>query len=218
MGGYTSTRWGWGSTKQDTDPVISLDVRWLYRQGALKPGAMFWPSWTRRGEPSGSIVTRMNAAGDTITLIYQTSRPGETPRDVREPIRLERTPCNYGGSRPWFTCPGCLKRRAVLYSPGGSFRGRACCNLAYSSTREDDLERSIRRTNALRRRIRDTSRGDIFRPPTGEKPAGMHWRTYWRLQSELQAELGRMNDLFVEDLGVMITRIDRTLGKRKQRH
>ncbi len=30
---------------------------------------------------------------------------------------LEWTPCNFGGERPWFVCPGkgCAKRVAILY-------------------------------------------------------------------------------------------------------
>ena len=84
------------------------------------------------------IVTIMNRDRPRLTLDYSTSRDGETEWSPRkEHIRLDSTPCNYGGERTWFLCPHCRNRRAVLFSAGGVFACRQCHDLAYASTRED---------------------------------------------------------------------------------
>lgn len=212
MGGYGSTRWGWARTRQDTDPLLWLDVRILHRQGALKPGAVSAQAWTRGGKPSGDIGTRMSGDGETLTLIYRTQRRGQEWRDVCDPIELDWTPCNYGGERPWFTCPGCRRRRAVLFSVDGRFRCKACHDLAYSSTRESESDRSIRRADKLRKRMGDTSTGPVWRMPTGPRPAGMSWRTYWRLWRELAQEIDRMSDLLNAELEVLLRRTDKLTG------
>ncbi len=93
---------------------------------------------------------------------------------VRERVALDRTQCNYGGDRPWFRCPGCRRRVALLYG-GPRFRCRQCHGLAYRSTREDALTRAFGRANDLARRA-----GGMAGIP-GRKPHGMHWRTYERL-------------------------------------
>ena len=50
-------------------------------------------------------------------------------------IRLAWIPCNYGGSRPWFLCPGCDRRAAILYVEGGRLLCRPCLGLSYPSQR-----------------------------------------------------------------------------------
>ncbi len=50
--------------------------------------------------------------------------------------QLVWTPCNFGGFRPWFVCPGegCGRRVAILYGPGqGQMLCRHCRNLNYAS-------------------------------------------------------------------------------------
>jgi hypothetical protein len=205
MGGYFSTRWGSERTRQHTDPLLFLNIAYLRKIGALEPGAWKLVSWTRRGEPAGDITTRMSKDGWSITLDYRIRTTGEDAwRPIREEIFLEHTPCNYGGERPWFSCPGCRKRRGVLYSVNGRFRCRQCHDLAYSSTREDTLDRSIRHADRLRKRIGDTSRGPIYRWPKGDKPKGMHWETYARLREQLYSEIMRTEELFIEGLGNLL--------------
>src|SRR5829696_7809844 len=60
---------------------------------------------------------------DGLILSYgQRSGLGSEWEDVKEPVSLEWTPCNFGGERPWFLCPGagCGRRVAVLYGPGAT--------------------------------------------------------------------------------------------------
>ncbi len=184
MGGYFSTRWGAEHTRQDTGGLLYLDAASLRRLGAFTPGALCSVQWTDgRGDAAGTILTRMHREGDALTLMYST-REGEGDwRPVRERIMLDATPCHYGGERLWLTCPRCLTRRRTLYSLGGRFRCRQCHNLAYSSTREDVVERSQRRTRKLQKRLGASSSATIFDLPL--KPEGMRWDTYERIANQL---------------------------------
>jgi len=63
---------------------------------------------------------------------------------------LAWTACNFGGSRPWFVCPGCDQRAAILYwdeedMPAGELLCRRCLDLGYRSQREDEIDRAKRR-------------------------------------------------------------------------
>lgn len=180
MGGFGSTRWGWHRTRETTDPLLCLDVRLLSRRGALEPGVWSTTSWTCRGEPSGDITHRAEAGA--LILDYRTKGARDAEwRPVSERITVDSTACHYGGARPWFLCPGCGRRRAVLYSVGGHFRCRTCHDLAYSSTRETPADRALRRADTLRRKLADRP-GLHHWPP---KPKGMHWRTYSRIMSQV---------------------------------
>ena len=52
-------------------------------------------------------------------------------------MRLSRSSCHYGGERPWFLCPHCGRRVAILYG-GAVFACRTCYGLAYEVQREDE--------------------------------------------------------------------------------
>ena len=197
MGGYFSTRWGSTPTRQDTDPLLKLDIRTVHKMGALQPGAVATHEWTSRGEPAGTITTIMSTTRPALTLSYSIRKPGENWQPIKETVFLDTTPCNYGGERFWFHCPRCHQRRAVLFSVDGYFRCRACHDLAYSSTREDAHERSIRRTRTLQRELRAPSNCDVFTIPP--KPDGMSWSKYDQLVFQLKEEIKRQSDLFVEE-------------------
>lgn len=189
MGGYGSTRWRYERTRPETAPLLFLDATQLRKMGAFAPTALAWHEWTNsRGESSGSLQTYTHRDGSAITLIYRTRdrfQRDEAWEDRRERIDLEATPCHYGGERLWLTCPGCRGRRRMLYCVDGWFRCRVCHDLAYSSTREDPHDRSIRRTRALQHKLGATT-SDVFALP--EKPTGMHWETYERMAMQLYRE------------------------------
>jgi hypothetical protein len=179
MGNCFSTRWGFTVTRQTTGGRPFLDVATLRRMGGLTPGAVADLTWTDGcGERIGAIRTvrsRDNAA-PVLTLMYCASADAVGAwTEIREQIFLNITPCTYGGQRLWFTCPGCLARRRVLYCHRARFRCRQCHDLAYPSTRENAHDRSVRRETKLQKRL-GTSRDSLFRIP--EKPRGMRWRTY----------------------------------------
>lgn len=201
MGGYGSTRWSGHRTRRDTDPLLWLDVRLLARRGALVPGVWSTTAWTCGGKPSGNITHWV--ADDHLVLDYKVKGPLD--RDwipVREQIPLEHTACNYGGTRPWFRCPGCDRRRAVLHSVGGHFRCRECHQLVYSSTRDDALERLHRKGEKVTRRLGAPTTWVLnwsIIPP--DKPLHMHWDTYEALCTEWRAirdAAWRANDVSFE--------------------
>lgn len=213
MGGYNSTRWTWATTRQDTDPLMKLDVRFLHRVGALAPRTIAFPTWARRGEPSGDIATRTNADASVVTLIYRhTDRYTGFREDVRDDVALEWLDNTLGGVRAWFRCPGCFDRRAVLFCRDGRFRCRACHRLAYTSTREDRLDRARRRCNVLQTRLGLTSaRWD----DVPAKPKGMHWATYERLCDALMAAQDDANGAFMDGARALLARSDRLLARYK---
>jgi hypothetical protein len=210
MGGYGSTRWGWQRTRIDTDGLLFLDVRYLARNCYLQPGA-YSIVWTRRGQTSGNIVVRMTADDlETLMLDYQTRRSGEEWKPVHERVALTRTACHYGGSRPWFLCPGCGSQRAVLYSVGGRFRCRTCHELAYSSTRETPADRKIRRGAAIQQKLGGRGSGGVW--PSSPKPKGMHWRTCARLLAEFQHYEFRAHLELTAAFDQLIARFDQNWG------
>jgi hypothetical protein len=114
-------------------------------------------------------------------LLYRHRRGlGGEWEDVSEPIELAWTPCNFGGERPWFICPGtdCGRRVAVLYGPGRYFLCRHCYDLSYQSQRDNEMYRALHRAQDIRRRLGGSAN---MMEPFPEKPKGMHWKTYERL-------------------------------------
>src|SRR5262245_9256912 len=87
----------------DTNPTVEgyrfLDGRQWQRKGSLHPGLRFVVTWRNRGgqETASLGVTTLH---DSVELSYHDN--GE-PQRYRVP--LTRTPCPYGGRRPWFMCP-----------------------------------------------------------------------------------------------------------------
>lgn len=216
MGGYFSTRWGSEHIRQDTGSLLFLDATKLRKMGALEPGVIAWHEWTNgRGDIIGGIQTYAHATGDTLTLSYSIRENGNDWQPIRERIDLEGTPCNYGGERLWLTCPGCDTRRRVLYCNAGRFRCRQCHDLAYTSTREDTHDRSIRRTKRLQKRL-GASSVDLFHIP--EKPRGTHWDTYEhavaQLISEHDIQLASLR-AFIDKRESLIARLNESVAKNQ---
>jgi len=87
---------------------------------------------------------------------------------------LAWTPCNFGGSRPWFVCPGvgCGRRVAILYrSEPGQILCRHCCDLTYESQNVGELGRARLRVAKAEARL----------PPSGTRPKGMHHATFQKI-------------------------------------
>jgi len=142
MGGFGSGRSGWRPTE---DQFLRLDVRMLNRKGMLRPGVTGTMHWSREGEAVGSIQIHATAA--EVRLIYTSAGLA-----LDYPVHLDRTTCNLGGSRPWFLCPSCCRRVAVLFG-GGRFLCRYCRNLAYSVENEDRLTRMFRRSGKIQAKL-----------------------------------------------------------------
>lgn len=178
MGGSTSGR---RDGKNTTSDMLSLDVRRLKREGLLTPGQSFAWTWTRNSETVARINIRVN--DDSAHLSYRQSWRGEAWRDCSNNVLIEWTACNYGGDRAWWRCPvaSCRRRVAVLYSGRGMYACRHCLGLAYCSQRESPSDLAARRANKVRDRL-GWERGILNMP--GDRPKGMHWKTYLRLVLE----------------------------------
>ena len=143
--------------------------------------------WSRAGRETGSIGGMVEGiSGDRperVIFSYRHRGGGFTGgewEDVRETVPLEWTPCNFGGERPWFSCPGvgCGRRVAVLYGPGRYFLCRHCYDLTYESRHEDKMGRALRRAQNIRERLGGSANMLEAFP---ERPKGMHHDTYMRL-------------------------------------
>ena len=159
----------------------------------------------------------MRAQENRLVLSYNYRLIGEEWQSVEEPVPIVRVPCRFGGTRPYFICPGvvngipCGRRVAKLYGPGRYFLCRHCCRLAYSSQSEGEWDRALRRANTIRMRLGgDPGMAAAF----PDRPKGMWRRTYERLchdafEAEMVAE-----EAFVMRAGRLLARVDRSSNKK----
>ena len=221
MGGFGSGKSWWRSAKDETDTALRLDVRWLARNGYLpRPGELrSGPvTWSSRGQVTHWITVKSDGREpDALVLEFRARAPGADWREVTQRVALDRTPCHYGGTRPWFRCPGCGARCAVFWSVVGFFCCRGCNGLAYSSTREKRHDRMLRRAEGLQAKLKWGGRrpgewfGGAFEPPP--RPKGMYRRTYERLRAELWSLEDEAMREWTRDGEALLARIDRSLAR-----
>ena len=126
-----------------------------------------------------------------VRLVYRyRSSPTRGWKEVDERVAVTWTPCRYGGRRPWFVCPRCARRFAVLYVVYEPMC-RACAGLTYPSQSADPVTRSWNRTTRLERRL--APEGGAWDGYT--KPPGMHCATFSRLALAHRAEEERRAQL-----------------------
>ena len=186
MGGVGSGNWYRFDKKTTTGECHDLDVRYLHREGLLKPGRWFSLRWSRADRETGSIRGVVEGAErpEQVILLYRyRGGLGGEWEDVQERVSLNWTACNFGGERPSFMCPGtgCGRRVAFPYGPGKYFLCRHCYDLVYESQRENEMHRALRRAHTTRECLRASAN---MTKPFPEKPKGMHHETYWRLREE----------------------------------
>ena len=182
---------GYGSGRRSNNPKIedcnSIDANQLNRDGCLKSGWCGTTTWSRNSVKTSSIG--MHASNNSLHLSYCTEEYGT----VSQSVTIERLPCRFGGSRAYFRCM-CNKRVVKLYAAGKHFRCRHCYHLPYSSKNESQLDRAIRHRNKQRRRLS----GNIgLEASMAQKPKGMWWRTYQRLQERAHEAEQRSDDEFI---------------------
>jgi hypothetical protein len=195
MGGEGSGNWYRFDKKTTIAECHSVDLRYLHREGLLKPGRWFSLRWSRADRETGSIRGVVEGAERPEQMIllyrYRGGLGGEW-KDVQERVSLDWTACNFGGERPWFMCPGtgCGRRVAILYGPGKYFLCRHCYELVYESQRKNEMHRALRRTQTIRERLGGSAN---MMKPFPEKPKGMHHETYWRLREAYdEAEMAQL--------------------------
>jgi hypothetical protein len=109
---------------------------------------------------------------------------------IRGGARIERTPCRFGGTRPWLLCPRCNSRRSILYGidKNGGFSCRGCMKLVYCSQDERKMVRLWLKERKLEKKLRG---------PSGTKPKSMHWTTYNRVSAALSEVRAKETALFI---------------------
>ena len=202
MGGIGSGRQNQGG-KEITSNMKSLDIRKLQRHGLLLPDMDCTWHWIRNGEKVPSLHIYTDA--DRMIISYQDFTRGGEWRFMEYTVYLEWTDCNLGGRRAWFHCPvqECGQRVAILYSDS-ILACRRCHKLVYACQRESDSHGSIRGADGIRSRLG-------WKPgianPEGDKPKGMHWRTFERLKARHDAFADTSWDWMAHRLEVLERRL-----------
>jgi len=204
MGGPGSGRWyWWKGTRTTLDEAYRLDVRWLQRHGYLD-GRPHGVTWSRGERQVGSLLLVLQHAGVVLTYSYRVG--GGDWESVRQVVTLDWTPCHYGGERPWFRCAGCRRRVAVLCGAGQWFLCRHCYALPYGSQQETAQNRHYRKVRKIRDRLGASH--NLTEPIwPWQKPKGMHWRTWERLQQQEE----HAHRLVLADLAGFLARLQRGL-------
>lgn len=185
---FGAGRPGW---KRKAEQSMAFDVRQVARKGLLRPGAFSWHWTSNYGERVGSVGVRVAGDAERVTLSYQWTPYNSEPLHIDCSLWIERTPCNYGGTRPWFLCPSCGRRCAVVYfdAAGGRYACRHCLRVAYLSQSEDETGRLWRKQRKIERKL--VVGADEW---NWEKHKGMHHQTFGRLWDRYwQLEMRRMN-------------------------
>ena len=167
-GGYRSGA-GRPASRPQTSWSVRLDVRKLARDGLLTPDCQTTWRW------SNGLVTTLAAHTHHLALSYRYTF-AEGPRDVQSNVVLEKTPCQFGGTRTWFACPRCHRRVAILYLWGWP-SCRTCARMAYPSQSDDAIGRSWRRTRKIETKLAGGVGEWNYR-----KPKGMRRATFDRLR------------------------------------
>jgi hypothetical protein len=213
VGGFGSGRPS-GSGRDKVEDHRSIDVNELQRKGCLKPGWSGSWEWTRDGERIAWIDLR--AADDVLRLSYSVSLNGGAREQVRETVRLARVSCRFGGTRPFFICPGlangapCGRRVTRLYGPGLYFSCRHCYGLAHTSQSEGASDRSLRRANKVRERLGGDP-GMAAEFPL--RPKGMWRRTYERLRKQAYSAERRADEAMAPQIERLLARTDKRKSK-----
>jgi hypothetical protein len=131
----------------------------------------------------GTIWFEVAGGPDAQRLVLEfpvSSESGERLDPLRQTICCYWRPAHYGGRYLMFLCPECGRPARVLYARYFSeriwfFTCRTCAGITYQSTMGHRWDRSARRVEKLRARLKWQAGGT---EPI--RPRGMHERTYQR--------------------------------------
>lgn len=177
MGGTGSGNWPRWDTKLTVEDYYRLDIRWLFRKGLLGAG-MQTMHWSQGGKSVGSIGLKGDAKA--ATLYFRTRPQGiATWQEHEQRVTIAWTACSFGGSRPWWLCPACCRRVAVIYMLGSPFACRHCHGIRYVCQSENVVARAFRRASKSEA---------LLGTNAYEKPKGMHWKTYSSIQDRISED------------------------------
>ncbi len=148
-------------TRPTCEACPAIDIRDWAAWEFLVPGARWTINCYRGDEQQGTIHAAIG--DDRVTLSFNArDRHGkEHPR--RQDVGLAYATPRFGGRRPWFTCPACERRCALLYYRRGRFACRTCQGLSYAS--QSRRNRQEQRTEAPAETTSETASLPVRRPP-----------------------------------------------------
>ncbi len=160
---------------------------------------------------------RLHTKDNRLRLSYRVRIAGGDWENMDQTIRIVHITCTYGGSRPYFICPGivdgttCARRVAKLCGSGRYFLCRHCYQLSCTSQSEEGWDRALRRANKIRQRLG----GDPgMAEPFPNRPKGMWLRTYERLRNQSIEAEAIADEAFLINAERLLTDIDDSNRRR----
>lgn len=127
----------------------------------------------------GKLQSAIEITTEKQLMILKYSVGGQS---FNYPIQLQVTPCHYGGSRYWFTCPNCDGRVATLFITSNLlFQCRKCQKLNYTSQQDTKLNATRYVMCKLRNKLDWRYDNAWMKPVYKIKPKGMHQTTFDKL-------------------------------------
>lgn len=155
-----------------------LDVHEMAREGKLQLGTRGWLFGTVRFEVDGGPDAQR-----LVLKFPRRSASSEQLEPVRQVIGCYWRKAHYGGQYLMFLCGECHRSARVLYARYANehhhiwfFTCRNCAGITYQSTMGHRWDRSARRVEKLRARLKWRAGGNV---PI--KPQAMHEKTYQRI-------------------------------------
>jgi hypothetical protein len=193
-----------------------LDVMWLARAGFLSGLCSGSLKWSRGDSTTASI--RVKGDRQALILDYRVKEGDGDWQTVRQRVPIRRTPCRFGGERPWFVCDVsingvyCGRQVAKLYGAGRLFACRHCYRLGYQVQRGGPLDRAHHRLARLHRRLgADYAGADGIPPP---RPKWMRRRTYNRVVRQIEIGENWLDAAFTIGTQRILSRIERSEQRR----
>lgn len=178
-----SGRYSHSGVKKKTEDSLPLDIRKLQRSNYLTSGHKFNLQWSISDNAIASIQVMVEVTHVLLTYRYRPLGENEW-QNVKQKIYMTDTCCTFGGTRPWWLCPACNNRTAILYSNGKRYACRLCHKLAYTSQSKSIYDRALTQAQKIRTRLGGTVNMML---PFPQKPKGMHKITYERVKAEHDA-------------------------------
>jgi len=171
MGGFGSGKWLRPQKKRVVEDCLDIDIRYLARVGLLYniTQKTFVLTWLHNGLETNQV--KLSVLSGKITIHYQQFLQGENAYREQH-VTIVYTPCHYGRQRPWFRCPNCIGRCAIIYLGDQGFHCRKCYQLPYRSQQICKLDQLISKRVTLEEKLFNSSKG-------------LHYRTRERLKDRL---------------------------------
>ena len=182
MGGVGSGRRACAPTRTCLEDRMAIDIREWHRDGLLVEGSRFYACSI--GRAGVRHIVDVTIDEESVVLVYRFPTGPSKWKELELWVDVRATPCNFGGFRQWFVCPVCRCGAAKLYLGSPYFSCRRCLKLPYRSQGETAADRARRRARKIRARLGASMN---LANPIGEKPRGMHWRTFERLCAEVRS-------------------------------